>query len=330
MGVRNGGRYLGEAVRSLLNQTFGDWELLLIENGSTDGAVDELEASRPDARIRIIRHAQSIGAGNALIAGCVVATGRYVAVLDHDDLALPRRLEVQRGFLEQHPEISLVGSVTEVIDSDGRSLGCEPCVAWHDDIYAMTAYVHVLRHSSVMFRREILKKTPYRGSLDTAEDFDLFARTVENFRVACVPVKLCQYRLHGDNLTVTNKPAAAMGGALVRMLTRRRRLGLAEDFSPWHARFLDLVAQPSRSEAEVHLGYARIFREEGYFDLAALHAWLALRTGGGLRAWWAYSWAVLRAGVRTKDASLDLAKAWIKEPAHQMLVRNGMPDRMQF
>ena len=85
MGVRNGGRYLGEAVRSLLNQTFGDWELLLIENGSTDGAVDELEASRPDARIRIIRHAQSIGAGNALIAGCVVATGRYLGVTDITD-----------------------------------------------------------------------------------------------------------------------------------------------------------------------------------------------------------------------------------------------------
>ena len=105
---------------------------------------------------------------------------------------------------------------------------------------------------------------------------------------------------------------------------------MAENFAVWNPRFLELERLTLRSEGDAHLRCARIFRQEGYEDLAALHAWLAWRTGGGVHAAWTYSCAVLRGFAGAEGISIKLAKAWLKEPAHQLLIAQGLPDRMQF
>lgn len=329
MGVHNGGPYLAEAVASIRAQTFQDWEMVLVENGSTDGAVDALAATLTDPRIRIVRHGQALSPGGSLKVACDLAAGDYLAVLDQDDLALPRRLELQKDFLDRVPEVGLLGTAAEDIGPDGRSLGLEPLVALHEEIHAALPYVYVLRHSTVMFRRSLLDRVGYRAELAGAADFDLYARASEVTRLAALPVVLCRYRIHTANETVRFGGRTAAGGGLARMLTRRRRQGLPEEFEIWQRRFAGAVPRDS-GEAEAHLACAAIFRREKHDDLAALHSWIAWRTGGGARAVARYALDVLRGLARHRGAWLGLIKAWLKEPSHQLLRAGGMPDRRQF
>lgn len=119
-----------------------------------------------------------------------------------------------------------------------------------------------------------------------------------------------------------------MSTGLVRMLTRRRRLGLPEDEAVWTKRFAR-GAQGDHAAA-AHLHCARIFSQEGHDDLSALHAWLAWRAGGGIGAALRYAGAVC-SGLSRRPATISaLAKAWMKEPVHQLLRAGGAPDRPQF
>lgn len=330
MGANNAGRFLTEAVASVQRQTFGDWELIIVDNGSTDGSGPALQAGLQDERVRIFTRTEALGPGGALLIACEAAKGRYLAVLDADDLAQPRRLEMQRAYLDLQPEVFLLGTASAFIDGAGRNLGREPFVGLHEDIHTLTAYVHVLRHSSVMFRRELLDRVQYRPLLGGAADYDFFCRAVEAARVACLPEVLCLYRLHAGNITVTAAARMAANGALVRMLTRRRRAGLPEDFEQWRERFQSIFADERTSETHVHAICARLFREEEHYDLAALHAWLAWRAGGGARAAWEYFVATTCGLMRHRASRAALVRAWLKEPGHQLLRAGGMPDRMQF
>lgn len=327
MPVYNGGDFLAEAVASLQAQTFGDWELIMADDGSTDGAVERATAVG-DRRLRSVRHAAQRGVAQALQSACAAAGGRYLAVLEQDDLAHPRRLELQRAFLELQSEVLLLGCASDVIGRDGQFLRREPLVGRHEDILAMTAYVHVLRHSGVMFRRELIERVPYRDL--AAADFDLFARAAEAGRTACFPAALCRYRWHGGNFSVCHAAELEAAGGLARMLTRRRRTGRSEDFSEWRRRFVATAADGRAAEHTVHLRCARLFFDEGHDDLAALHAWLAWRRGGGLAAGFRYLRAAARGLGRGRAMRWPLIRAWLKEPAHQLLRAGGMPDRMQF
>ncbi len=329
MGVHNGGPYLAEAVASIQSQTFSDWEMVLVENGSTDGAIDRLAATLRDPRIRIVRFDRPLSPGGSLRVACEQSTGAYLAVLDQDDIALPRRLELQKEFLDRVPDVSLLATAVEDIDEAGRPQGFEPLVGLHEDIHASLAYVHTLRHSSVMFRRTLLAQVSYRPELAGASDYDVFARASEVTRLATLPVVLCRYRIHATNETVRFGGRTAAGGGLARMLTRRRRAGLPEDFAAWTARFGALV-RPDSTEASVHADCVAIFRRAGHHDLAALHAWMGWRTGGGWRAGLRYLGALGRGLARHRGNWLSLCRAWLKEPAHQFLRAGGMPDRLQF
>ncbi len=193
-------------------QTFSDWELVIVDNGSTDGVLEAELAAHPDSRVRVWRHPTPLLPGGALAAACREVRGRYVAVLDSDDISLPQRLEIQRAYLELRPEVVLLGSGSDLIDGDGRLLGREPHVGRHEDIHALTAYVYVLRHSGVMFRRELLERIQYRVTMDLGEDHDFFARAAEIGRVEALPTPLCQYRIHGRITRAKRRGARPAGG----------------------------------------------------------------------------------------------------------------------
>jgi glycosyltransferase involved in cell wall biosynthesis len=327
MGVNNGGRFITESLDSLRMQTFPDWELVLVDNGSTDGAVEAELKRKPDARVRVFKYPQPLTPGGAMVVACGEARGRFLAVLDHDDLATPTRLALQVHYLSAQPDVMLLGGASEVMDVEGRTLGMEPFVGMHEDIFALTPYVHVLRHSGIMFRRELLAKVPYRPVLGIASDFDFIARAAEVGRVAAVPAVTCRYRLHAHNRSSLQVGSAVKGG-LTRMLTRRRRLGLSEDLEHWNDRFAAGVQTGDPIAAHLHC--ARIFEQAGQDDLAALHAWLALRAGGGIGAALRYAGAVCN-GISRRPAMMSaLVKAWMKEPVHQLLRAGGAPDRPQF
>lgn len=332
MGLHNGRAHLPAAVHSLLAQTFADWELVAVDNGSTDDSAGLVASLVPADRLRLLREPAPLGPGGALVRAVGAATGRYLAVLDQDDVARPDRFAWQLAFLHSRPDVGLVAGRSVCIDDAGRTLGLEPCPASHEELAPMTAYVHTLRHSTVTFRREVARAVPYRGEFEGAADYDFFTRAAELTRLACLPDVLVDYRLHARSVTQSRAALVTACGGLVRMLTRRRRLGRDEGLADWAPRFKGLAEVPGVTEAAVHAGCARLFWQAGHDDLAALHAWQSWR---GRRSGAAVRWylaATLRGLARRQSSGVRGAtlRAWLKEPAHQLLVAGGMPDRPQF
>src|SRR5690606_37374672 len=122
LAVHNGERYIQEAIDSILAQTFGDFELLIVNDGSTD-ATRDLVLSYSDDRIRLVDNDHNIGLPKSLNRGLRLAKGRYIARLDADDISEPDRLAAQVSFLQANPDVAMVGSWYRKIDGEGNTLG---------------------------------------------------------------------------------------------------------------------------------------------------------------------------------------------------------------
>ncbi len=137
MPVYNAGAYLRPAIVSILQQTIADWELLVIDDGSTDGAVDAIGDLR-DSRIRILRDGRNRGLAARLNEAIDIARGRFLARMDQDDISYPERLATQLAMLEQNPELDLVVVRCLAIDAEGEAVGTMPVALTHDDVVRET------------------------------------------------------------------------------------------------------------------------------------------------------------------------------------------------
>jgi glycosyltransferase involved in cell wall biosynthesis len=195
MSVRNGGSDLPKSLGTILNQSFSDFELITINNGSTDGTRDFLDRIR-DPRVRVY-HQEDKGLAAALNRGISLARGRYIARQDHDDWALPTRIEQQIRFLDAHPDHALVGTCAEIW------IGDRPTGRFHDhpsddeELRFTLLFNNPFVHSSVMMRKAALDQV---GSYTTdrarqpPEDYELWSRIARRFRVANLPERLTIYR----------------------------------------------------------------------------------------------------------------------------------------
>jgi len=194
----NAGGALAEAVSSMLGQRFSDWELILVDNGSTDGSVQGLEVV--DERVKTIHLPNNIGRTRALMLALARAKGEFCAVLDADDVAMEDRLQIQLDFLGQNPQVVLLGSrVCEFSNSGNESLKQSPSgVISHDQLGERNVFVH----SSVMFRRAIcLSIGGYDERFQYAQDYDLFQRLASIGECQILPVVLSKLRVHSDSET---------------------------------------------------------------------------------------------------------------------------------
>lgn len=195
LSVKNGDRDLPKAVGTILNQSFIDFELIAINNGSTDETGPFLD-SITDPRLRVF-HQQDAGLACALNRGISLARGRYIARQDHDDLADPSRIAKQVEFLDAHPDHGLVGTRAEIW------VGDTPSGRFHDH----PTEDHVLRfellfnnpflHSSVMMRKSVLGHVGVYSTDATRqppEDYELWSRIARHYRVANLPERLTIYR----------------------------------------------------------------------------------------------------------------------------------------
>src|SRR4051794_7899141 len=156
MPVRNGARWLGEAIESVLSQTFGDLELVIIDDGSTDDTPCVLdEYARRDGRVRVIGQPQ-LGLASALNRGVREVGAEVIARLDADDRMQPERIERQIGFFRAHPETALLGSWAEKIDEQGRHLGWLRPQTRARELIATLQRTNPFIHSSIMVRSEIV------------------------------------------------------------------------------------------------------------------------------------------------------------------------------
>jgi GT2 family glycosyltransferase len=175
LAARNGMLHLPEAIDSIRNQTFEDFDLLVVDNGSTDGSADFVK-SLSDTRIQYVYHGPP-GLAGALNYGLQHVRGELVARMDADDVSLPFRLEKQVEFMRNHLEHVLLGSAFDMIDEDGQVTGPAMNVV-HDEVirWAMLFFNPFL-HSGVMFRRDaVVCCGGYDEDFEVAQDFDLWRR----------------------------------------------------------------------------------------------------------------------------------------------------------
>ena len=198
MPVYNGERFLRAAIDSVLAQTFTDFELVMIDDGSRDNSRVILE-SYADWRIRVIHHERNLGLATTLNHGLEAASGALVARHDQDDLSSPARLARQRMYLLEHPDVALVGSQAAAIDEEGHPAAPVNRSLEHDSIRWYGLFATPFIHSSVMFRRRIVwdELGGYDASFDPyAEDFDLWSRLLRGHRTANLSERLVTYRVN--------------------------------------------------------------------------------------------------------------------------------------
>jgi glycosyltransferase involved in cell wall biosynthesis len=225
MPVYNGVRYIDQAIKSVLNQSFRDFELIIVNDGSIDDSVSRAKAYS-DARISIIDRKENLGLAATRNEGVAAARGTYVAMLDCDDIACPTRLEEQVRFLDQNPDFGLVGSWVELIDADG----CSDGGVWRYETSSLKIPCALLfnnrfAQSAVMIRKDILPEVPYRREFPPAEDYDLWVRLLQRTRLANIPKPLVQYRFHPDG---TSRKQAMLAETNTRkiIVVQLNRLGI--------------------------------------------------------------------------------------------------------
>lgn len=178
MSVYNAEKYLREAVDSILNQTYSDFEFILINDKSTDTSGDILkDYEQKDRRVVVLENDQNIGLTKSLNRGLAVARGEYIARMDADDISVPDRFEKQAAFLDGHPDYSFVSCIGRYIDENGNLEQLRLFPETNEEIYAMMPKVDAVMHPGVMFRREdIAKIGNYCEDFRVVQDYDLWFR----------------------------------------------------------------------------------------------------------------------------------------------------------
>jgi len=198
--VLNGGEFLPIALASVLGQTFSDFELIVVDDGSTDSTPAQLNAV-DDPRLRVIRNLKNLGLPGARNVGIEAAYGTYCAFLDHDDVALPSRLQRQFEFLQTNHAVGLVGSAVETIDAAGTKLATIVMPQTPLDIRWMGLLDCPMRQSTLMGRTEVVKRHRYDTKFLSYSDWDFVMRVSRKTEVRNLPETLVQYRRHNTNMS---------------------------------------------------------------------------------------------------------------------------------
>jgi len=204
MAVYNSDRFVSQSIESILKQTFSDFELIIIDDASTDNTSHAIDVFR-DKRVIKVRNSSNLGQTKSLNIGFAMARGRYIARMDADDIAYPQRLQLQCEFLEQNPQIAVVGSWSEDIDENGRVLRkvrppTEPIeikcfMAGSGDLSYWC-----ITHPTVLIRKDVLEKEGFydekRGiAQGYPQDYELWSRLIRQNNFANIKKILLQYRV---------------------------------------------------------------------------------------------------------------------------------------
>ena len=232
--VYNVEAYVREAVESILSQTFTDFELIIINDGSTDGSGAILrDLAAHDTRIVLVERPND-GYVSALNEGLEMARADLIARMDADDVSMPERFALQHARMVQEPELAVLGSFSRVIDRGGGTVGLydhfplTPAAAMR----CVEEHICPVHHPTVMMQRNaVLKAGGYRTAFCPAEDYDLWLRMIDlGYAIANLPQLLLNYRRHGANVTEVHWQAHGRSGILAGFAHRVRKAGLPDPF----------------------------------------------------------------------------------------------------
>ncbi len=254
LAVYNGERFLAETMESILTQTFRDFEFIIVDDGSTDGTPDILATfAQADPRIVVKRQARNTGIPASRNLGCRMATGDYIAVTDGDDISLPNRFEKQVDFLDQHPEIALIGSSIDRIDEAGTVFSHVDVPTDPGFLKWMLIFVSLFFHSSVMMRRDVAASLDfYSEQAPVALDHELLARMSLDYRLTNLPEVLLRYRVTATNITArkAHQQAQISTGVLQHLASYYLQEDVPEGAADalraiaWHQPIADLSSVP--------------------------------------------------------------------------------------
>ena len=224
MCVYNGERYLREAIKSVLSQTFTDFEFLIVDDASTDSTWEILqEYETRDPRIRLVRNPNNIGLTKSLNKGLEAARGQYIARMDADDISLAERLEKQINFLEDNLDVGGIGSAVRPIGSSGEIGDVWTFPEKHSFIkWSLCFFYNPIVHPTVMVRRNILRQVGgYNEEMTVSQDYELWSRLVHLTDLANLPDVLLMLRKHEANITSKHIQEQQQNSALIayKMIT---------------------------------------------------------------------------------------------------------------
>lgn len=222
MPVYNGGTYLQAAIDSILNQTFKDFEFLIINDGSTDMSA-EIVRSYDDSRIRLENNEMNLGLVKALNMGINLARGEYIVRMDADDISLPQRIAKQVEFMDTHLDIGICGTWLALIETG--EVWAPPIE--HNNIVSMLLFESNIYHPTVIMRRRLLEDNGlfYDSDFPHAEDFEFWVRSSQFIKVANIGTVLLNYRVHENKIGVTFSAKQLDSSNQVRLL-QLRKLGI--------------------------------------------------------------------------------------------------------
>jgi glycosyltransferase involved in cell wall biosynthesis len=288
----NAAPYLAAAVESILQQTFRDLEVIVVDDGSTDGTAQVLEAY-DDPRLRVIRQ-ENQGISGASNTGISAARGPLVARLDADDVAYPERLERQVAYMREHPDCVLVGTGVDMLCPAGLVLYEKKVPADHEEIARAlwSGDSQAVVHPTMMAQREVVEHIGgYRTQYSTVEDFDLYLRLLPLGRFANLPVALVGYRQH---------PASTNATRYEEQLAKMRRivaeLGSCCPYEGLERPLLNGWARSSPSEFYRRCGWNAL--KLGHYAAARDYARRALRAAPCSMANWRLAYCLMRERAR--------------------------------
>ncbi len=206
MPVYNSGQLIHPTIKSILNQTYSNFEFIIINDASTDNTLETIKKYQTkDKRIIIINNDKNLGISLSSNKGLNIAKGKYIAMMDHDDISLPDRFEKQVNYLEKHKDVFLIGTGNNYIDKDGKILNKIKTLTTSEKIKKeIISGTNRICHPSIMFRNNT--EIRYREKIYYAQDVDFFLQLLsENKVLTNIPDILFNYRVHDTQTSMEKR-----------------------------------------------------------------------------------------------------------------------------
>ncbi len=199
----NAERFLRESIESILNQTYADFRFVIIDDGSTDGSCEIIkEYAAEDSRIKLFLNDENKGAKYTRNRGIDLCDAEYVALMDADDIAVSMRLEKETEYLDEHPDIAVVGGDRQIIDVDGNVLRIDRMNCYtKEKALCEFLFYNMIANPSAMYRNAVIKDNNIRYEARLIEDYHFWLKVIEKAPIVVLPEVLVKYRVNTGGLT---------------------------------------------------------------------------------------------------------------------------------
>jgi glycosyltransferase involved in cell wall biosynthesis len=225
MAAYNAEGYISESIESIKSQTYPNWELIIINDCSTDKTVSIVQSfAKEDSRIKIIDNSVNLGLTKSLNVGIKQAEGEFIARLDADDLSEPTRFEKQVNYLNQHLEVALVGCAAFLINHKSKKIGVFHVATNRKNIDRLMLHVDPIIHSSMMIRKTAVDAVGgYRDKFKSAQDYDFVLRLHDRYPLANISEPLVSWRISEGSETMTQNSIVRVYADLSRNYAIERK-----------------------------------------------------------------------------------------------------------